>query len=103
MGLDVPTRTEPAQNAFFLCVAASAWCNTWGRTLCCTRTVQKDGCFSPPVAMGPRVLNSARYRGVFTQRGHSTNYYGDYLGNNPENHPPAESCTINSKLKNSII
>ena len=34
---------------------------------------------------------------------HSANYYGDYPGNNPENHPPAESCTINSKLKNSNI
>ena len=38
--------------------------------------------------------------GVFAQRGHSANYYGDYPGNNPENHPPTESCTINSKLKN---
>ena len=37
------------------------------------------------------------------QRGHSANYYGDYPGNNPENHPPAEGCTINSKLKNSNI
>ena len=37
--------------------------------------------------------------GVFAQRAHSANYYGDYPGNNPENHPPAESCTINSKLK----
>ena len=34
------------------------------------------------------------------QRAHSANYYGDYPGNNPENHPPTESCTINSKLKN---
>ena len=47
--------------------------------------------------------NKAYYGGVFTQRGHSANYYGDYPGNNPENHPPAESCTINSKLKNSNI
>ena len=37
--------------------------------------------------------------GVFAQRAHSANEYGDYPGNNPENHPPAESCTINSKLK----
>ena len=37
------------------------------------------------------------------QRAHSANYYGDYPCNNPENHPPAESCTINSKLKNSNI
>ena len=29
------------------------------------------------------------------QRGHSANYYGDYPGNNPENHAPAESCTTN--------
>ena len=41
--------------------------------------------------------------GVFAQRAHSANYYGDYPGKNPENHPPAESCTINSKLKNSNI
>ena len=41
--------------------------------------------------------------GVFAQRAHSANYYSDYPGNNPENHPPAESCTINSKLKNSNI
>ena len=39
--------------------------------------------------------------GVFAQRAH--NYYGDYPGNNPENYAPAESCTINSKLKNSNI
>ena len=25
--------------------------------------------------------------GVFAQRGHSANYYGEYPGNNPENHP----------------
>ena len=37
------------------------------------------------------------------QCAHSANYYGDYPGNNPENHPPAESCTINSNLKNSNI
>ena len=41
--------------------------------------------------------------GVFAQRAHSANYYGDYPGNNPENHAPEESCTINSKLKNSDI
>ena len=28
------------------------------------------------------------YGGVFAQRGHSANYYGDYPGNNPENYPP---------------
>ena len=42
-------------------------------------------------------------RTVRAQRAHGANYYGDYPGNNPENHPPAESCTINSKLKNSNI
>ena len=35
--------------------------------------------------------------GVFTQRGHSANYYVVYPGNTPENHPPAEGCMINSK------
>ena len=44
-----------------------------------------------------------RFRTARAQRVHSANYYGDYPGNNPENHPPAESCTINSKLKNSNI
>ena len=44
-----------------------------------------------------------RFRTARAQRGHSANYYGDYPGNNPENHPLAESCTINSKLKNSNI
>ena len=44
-----------------------------------------------------------RFRTEHAQRGHSANYYGDYPGNNPENHAPAESCTINSKLKNSNI
>ena len=43
------------------------------------------------------------FGGVFAQRAHSANYYGDYPGNNPENHASAESCTINSKLKNSNI
>ena len=28
--------------------------------------------------------------GVFAQRAHSANYYGDYPGNSPENQPPAE-------------
>ena len=43
------------------------------------------------------------FRTAWAQCGHSANYYGDYPGNNPENHPLAESCTINSKLKNSNI
>ena len=37
------------------------------------------------------------------QRAHSANSYSDYPGTNPENHPPAESCTIHSNLKNSNI
>ena len=48
-------------------------------------------------------LSAPPLGGVFEQRGHSANYYGDYSGNNPENHPPAASCTINSKLQNSNI
>ena len=35
--------------------------------------------------------------------GNFGNYYGDYPRKNPENHPLAESCTINSKLKKSNI
>ena len=52
--------------------------------------------------------------GVFAQRAqsagtaraqcaHSANYDRDYPGNSPKNHPPAESCTTNSNLKNSNI
>ena len=52
---------------------------------------------------GSSFINGGRFRTARAQRGHSANYYGDYPGNNPENHPPAESCTINSKLKNSNI
>ena len=48
-------------------------------------------------------LLRGRFRTARAQRAHSANYYGDYPGNNPENHPPAESCTINSNLKNSNI
>ena len=33
--------------------------------------------------------------GVLAQRGHSANYYGDDLGNTPENHPP---CRIRPLL-----
>ena len=44
-----------------------------------------------------------RFRTARAQRAHSANYYGDYPGNNPENHPPSESCTTNSKLKNPNI
>ena len=29
-----------------------------------------------------------RFRTARAQRAHSANYYGDYPGNNPENHPP---------------
>ena len=32
-----------------------------GRTVRCVRAVRKLGCFPPPVATGPRVLNSAPY------------------------------------------
>ena len=60
------------------------------------------------------VLSVVLYGGVFAQHAHSAgtaraqcahsaNYYGDYPGNSPENHPPAESCTTNSNLKNSNI
>ena len=56
-----------------------------------------------PLLMAPQLRGACHFGGVFAQRGHSANYYGDYPGNNPENHPPAESCTINSKLKNSNI
>ena len=55
-----------------------------------------------PCTMGGAGHTRGHKGGVFAQRGHSANYYGDYPGNNPANHPPAESCTINSNLKNSI-
>ena len=44
-----------------------------------------------------------RFRTARAQCTHSANYYGDYPGNSPENHPPAESCTTNSNLENSNI
>ena len=53
-----------------------------------------------PIMVADKPVN---HGGVFAQRAHSANYYRDYPGNNPENHAPAESCTINSKLKNSNI
>ena len=57
-----------------------------------------------PLSKGLAGVSVVRSRGgVFAQRAHSANYYGDYPGDNPENHAPAESCTINSKLKNSNI
>ena len=56
-----------------------------------------------PIGLSPRILGGVFARCARAQRGHSANYYGDYPGNNPENHPPAESCKINSKLKNSNI
>ena len=34
------------------------------------------------------LIESGSWGGVFAQRAHSANYYGDYPGNNPENHPP---------------
>ena len=56
----------------------------------------------PKSRCGLRCLRG-RFRTARAQCAHSANYYGDYLGNSPENHPPAESCTINSNLKNSNI
>ena len=64
------------------------------------------------VAPAPAVQGAARpqsdmvrgrFRTARAQCAHSANYYGDYPGNSPENHPPAESCTTNSNLKNSNI
>ena len=57
----------------------------------------------PQMTVVTDLTRRGRFRTARAQRGHSANYYGDYPGNNPENHPPAESCTINSKLKNSNI
>ena len=73
------------------------------RTMC---VHANQGCAHPP-GRGQRGVDLGDpppgQGGVFAQRGHSANYYGDYPGNNPENHAPAESCTTNSKLKNSNI
>ena len=64
--------------------AASAvdriWCSSWEHAGCCECT---------------RLLGLLG--GVFTQRGHSTNYYVVYPKNTPENHPPTEACMIHSK------
>ena len=37
---------------------------------------------------GGEVPPWGRFRTAWAQRAHSGNYYGDYPGNNPENHPP---------------
>ena len=68
----------------------------------CGRSIKT---YSQTRMMPPLVSQSMGFLsgGVFAQRAHNANYYGDYPGNNPENHAPAESCTINSKLKNSNI
>ena len=64
-------------------------------------------CSDAPLMWGPLVLCSVSDRRPPRPRrrpdGISANYYDGYPGNNPENHSPAESCTIHSKLKNSNI
>ena len=40
-----------------------------------------------------------RFRTARAQRGHSTNYYDDYPGNNPENHPPCGIMHNQSKTQ----
>ena len=52
-----------------------------------------------PVHPAACTYQRGRFRTARAQRAHSANYYGDYPGNYPENHAPAESCTINSKLQ----
>ena len=42
----------------------------------------------PHVETKGNALHSAPIGGVFAQRAHSANYYSDYPGTNPENHPP---------------
>ena len=44
-----------------ICVPASWILTMGGRTARYARAVRTGGCFSPPVATGPRVLNSAPY------------------------------------------
>ena len=51
--------------------------------------VEADGLGWPGTPRGPqKSACSCVFGGVFAQRAHSANYYGDYPGNNPENHPP---------------
>ena len=45
-------------------------------------------CTEHNTAVSDCLKNVRSLGGVFAQRGHSANYYGDYPGNNPENHPP---------------
>ena len=61
----------------------------------------RNGCWVSMARMCSTL--GGRFRTARAQCAHSAHYYGDYPGNNPENHPPAESCTINSKLKNSNV
>ena len=49
----------------------------------------------PPSCL--QMLSTLYFGGVFAQCMHSTNYYIVYPGNTPENHPPTEACTIDSK------
>ena len=43
-------------------------------------------CQAPPPSSPP--VQRGRFRTARAQRGHSAHCYGDYPGNNPENHPP---------------
>ena len=74
--------------------------HTWPRD--CSVWCSPHQC--PTVPMGGVFAQRAHSAGTArAQCAHSANYYGDYPGNSPENHPPAESCTTNSNLKNSNI
>ena len=84
-----------AQGHVYVCTYTCVYAYTYMRILICVCK------YAYTYICMRAFLHSART--ARAQRAHSTNYYGDYPGNNPENHPPAESCTINSKLKNSNI
>ena len=45
----------------WMVVVNSGWAPEGGHNVRCARAVPRVGCFPPPVAMGPRVLNSAPY------------------------------------------
>ena len=50
-----------------------------------------------------QTLQRGRFRTARAQRAHSASYYGVYPGTSPENLPPLEACTSNSKLRNSNV
>ena len=61
-----PPPHSPCSTWWFACAVLLC---PWGRTVRCARAMRKVGWFSPPVATGPRVLNSAPYTPLLVHQG----------------------------------